>query len=351
MPKEGKTVRLEDMNTPALSRSYIDMDTGCRQFVHVPSLLREGTTEIFAVSDKRRVLMEIPKGVSASQEIPASRSHIDAPLGSGYLHRLGSEEREILGQIQSWDERFNQGKAWYLGRNGATSRVVLFITDAQLSRIAEYTTSSLKLMPLRQVGAFLVAEDAAIAAHAVCLSVWHSYTSFCSRCGASLTVEAGGWEMHCPDCAFISYPRQDPSIIVAIRDDSDRLLLAHNTAWSSDFYSIIAGYVEVGESPEAAVRRESAEEVGLEVDDIRYLTSQPWPYPHSLMLGFSARARTPYFILDYTEIDRAMWVSRAEFKQLVAGKEISPPGPASIASNLIEDWLGQTIVRPDTRYL
>ena len=98
------------MNTPALSRSFIDLDTGCRQFVHVPSLLREGTTEVFAVSDKRRVLMEIPKGVSAAQGIPASRSHIDAPLGSGYLHRLGSEEREILGQIQSWDERFNRVK-------------------------------------------------------------------------------------------------------------------------------------------------------------------------------------------------------------------------------------------------
>ena len=78
MPKSGKTVRLEDMNAPALSRSYIDLDTGCRQFVHVPSLLREGTTEVFAVSDKRRVLMELPKGVSIGQEILASRCHIDA---------------------------------------------------------------------------------------------------------------------------------------------------------------------------------------------------------------------------------------------------------------------------------
>ncbi len=339
------------MDTPALSRFRLDLDTGCRQFVNVPSLLREGATEVVAVADRRRVLLPLTKGVSAGPEMAASRSHVDAPAGSGRLYRLGSAERQMLGQIESWDERYQAGKAWYLGRDGATSRVALFVSDHELAGIAEHTTTSLGLIPLRQVGAFLGGEDAAIATHAVCLAVWHGDTSYCSRCATPLSVAASGWELHCPECSNIFYPRQDPSVIVAIRDDSDRLLLAHNTAWESNFYSLIAGYLEVGESLEAAVQREIAEEVGLEVEEVRYLTSQPWPYPRSLMLGFFARSHSPYFILDETEIDRAMWVTRTEFMQLVVGKEISPPGPATIAANLIERWLGQPIVRPEDRNL
>lgn len=351
MPQRLKADRLGNMDTPALSRFRIDLDTGGRQFVHVPSLLRESATEVFAVADRRRVLLPLTAGVSAGPEMAASRSHVDAPAGSGRLYRLGSAERQMLGQIASWDQRYQAGKAWYLGRVGATSRVVLFISDHELAGIAEHTTNSLGLIPLRQVGAFLGGEDAAIATHAVCLAVWHGGTSYCSRCGTALQVAAGGWELHCPGCSNIVYPRQDPSVIVAICDESDRLLLAHNTAWESDFYSLIAGYLETGESLEAAVHREIEEEVGLEVDEVTYLTSQPWPYPRSLMLGFFARARNSYFRLDETEIDRALWVTRTEFMQLVAGKEISPPGPATIAANLIEKWLGQPIVRPEDRNL
>ena len=351
LPSELKTDRLDYMDSPALSRYRIDLDTGCRQFVHVPSLLREGGTEVFAVSDRRRVLLPLTAGVKVGPEMPASRSHVLAPLGTGNLFRLSGAQRQVLGQIQSWDERYQAGKAWYLGRTGSSCRVALFITDDELARIAEHSEISLGLIPLRQVGAFLNGEDAAIATHATCLAVWHWETNYCSRCGTRLEVAAAGWELHCPRCSGIVYPRQDPSVIVAICDDSERLLLAHNISWQSDFYSVIAGYVEAGESLEGAVHREVGEEVGLEVDEVRYLTSQPWPYPRSLMLGFSARSRTPYFILDETEIDRALWVSRSEFSQLVASKEISPPGPSTIASNLIANWLGHPIIRPETNNL
>lgn len=351
LPSELKTDRLDYMDSPALSRYRIDLDTGCRQFVHVPSLLREGGTEVFAVSDRRRVLLPLTAGVKVGPEMPASRSHVLAPLGTGNLFRLSGAQRQVLGQIQSWDERYQAGKAWYLGRTGSSCRVALFITDDELARISEHSEISLGLIPLRQVGAFLNGEDAAIATHATCLAVWHWETNYCSRCGTRLEVAAAGWELHCPRCSGIVYPRQDPSVIVAICDDSERLLLAHNISWQSDFYSVIAGYVEAGESLEGAVHREVGEEVGLEVDEVRYLTSQPWPYPHSLMLGFSARSRTPYFILDEIEIDRALWVSRSEFSQLVASKEISPPGPSTIASNLIANWLGHPIIRPETNNL
>ncbi len=351
MPLALKTDRLEIMDSPALSRCRIDLDTGARQFVHVPSLLREGATEVFAVADRRRVLLPLTPGVRVGPEMAASRSHVVAPLGTGSLYRLSSAQRQFLGQIQSWDERYQAGKAWYLGRVGASCRVALFITDDELAGIAEHSENSLGLIPLRQVGAFLNGEDAAIATHAACLAVWHGDTNYCSRCGTRLEIAAAGWELHCPRCSNIVYPRQDPSVIVAIRDEADRLLLAHNTAWKSDFYSVIAGYVETGESLEGAVHREVGEEVGLEVDEVRYLTSQPWPYPRSLMLGFSARARTPYFILDETEIDRALWVTRAEFAELVASREISPPGPSTIASNLIANWLGYPIIRPEANNL
>ncbi|WIK87729.1 NAD(+) diphosphatase [Varibaculum cambriense] len=339
------------MNSPALSRYRIDLDTGCRQFVHLPSLLREAATEVFAVSDRRRVLLPLTSGVTVGPEMAASRAHVSAPFGTGNLYRLSSSERQFLGQLQSWEERYQAGKAWYLGRTGATSRVALFITDDELAGIAEHTETSLRLIPLRQVGAFLNGQDAAIATHATCLALWHLETNYCSRCATRLEIAAAGWELHCPRCGDIVYPRQDPSVIVAISDEADRLLLAHNSAWENNFYSVIAGYVEAGESLEGAVHREVGEEVGLEVDEVRYLTSQPWPYPRSLMLGFSARCRTPYFILDEAEIDRALWVSRAEFMELVASRQISPPGPSTIASNLIENWLGCPIIRPEDHNL
>ena len=331
------------MDSPALSRYRIDLDTGCRQFVHVPSLLREAATEVFAVSDRRRVLLPLTAGVSVGPEMAASRSHVSAPFGSGSLYRISGAERQLLGQLQSWEERYQAGKAWYLGRTGATSRVALFITDDELAGIAEHTETSLRLIPLRQVGAFLNGQDAAIATHATCLGLWHLDTNYCSRCATRLEIAAAGWELHCPRCGDIVYPRQDPSVIVAINDEGDRLLLAHNSLWESNFYSVIAGYVEAGESLEGAVHRE--------VGEVRYLTSQPWPYPRSLMLGFSARCRTPYFILDEAEIDRALWVSRAEFMELVASRQISPPGPSTIASNLIENWLGCPIIRPEDHNL
>lgn len=351
MPQARKTDRLVVMNSPALSRYRIDLDTGCRQFLHVPSLLREGATEVFAVSDRRRVLLPLSDGVSVGPEIVASRFHVSAPFGTGSLYRLSSGERQFLGQIQSWDERYQTGKAWYLGRSGATNRVALFINDHELAGLAEHTETSLRLIPLRQVGAFLNGQDAAIATHATCLGLWHLDTNYCSRCATRLEIAAAGWELHCPRCGEIIYPRQDPSVIVAINDEADRLLLAHNSAWEANFYSVIAGYVEAGESLEGAVHREVGEEVGLEVDEVRYLTSQPWPYPRSLMLGFSARSRIPYFILDETEIDRALWVTRAEFMELVASRQISPPGPSTIASSLIENWLGCPIIRPQDNYL
>ena len=351
MPPAFKTDKLEVMDSPALSRYRIDLDTGCRQFVHLPSLLREAATEVFAVSDRRRVLLPLTAGVSVGPEMAASRSHVSAPFGTGNLYRLSSAERQFLGQLQSWEERYQAGKAWYLGRTGATSRVALFITDDELAGIAEHTETSLRLIPLRQVGAFLNGQDAAIATHATCLALWHLETNYCSRCATRLEIAAAGWELHCPRCGDIVYPRQDPSVIVAISDEADRLLLAHNSAWENNFYSVIAGYVEAGESLEGAVHREVGEEVGLEVDEVRYLTSQPWPYPRSLMLGFSARCRTPYFILDEAEIDRALWVGRAEFMELVASRQIGPPGPSTIASNLIENWLGCPIVRPEDHNL
>jgi NAD+ diphosphatase len=137
------------------------------------------------------------------------------------------------------------------------------------------------------------------------------------------------------------FPRVDPAVIMLVRDDQDRVLLARGPSWPADRRSILAGFVEPGESLEQAVAREVREEVGLEIDDIRYLGSQPWPLPQSLMLGFFARARGDQELRpDPEEILDAAWYTRDELREALESGRIVSPGPLSIAAQLIMRWYG-----------
>ncbi|MFT4296859.1 MAG: NAD(+) diphosphatase [Micropruina sp.] len=177
---------------------------------------------------------------------------------------------------------------------------------------------------------------------AVALASWHRTSPHCGLCGAATVVTTGGMVRHCLGCGRDRFPRSDPAIIVAVLDADDRLLLGHQAVWPQGRMSILAGFVTAGESLEQAVHREVGEETGLLLSDVRYVASQSWPFPRSLMLGFVAHAASTEIQVDGVEIESARWFSREELTGAVDAGEVSLPGEASIAHRLIADWWGRS---------
>ncbi|NUW46478.1 NAD(+) diphosphatase [Nonomuraea rhodomycinica] len=196
---------------------------------------------------------------------------------------------------------------------------------------------------LRQAGGLLGDRDAGLLVYAVALEAWHSAHEHCPRCGSRTEVRAGGHIRVCPRDSSQHFPRVDPAVIMLVRDRDDRCLLARGPQWPEGRLSILAGFVEPGESLEHAVIREVAEEVGVQVANPRYLGSQPWPFPRSLMLGFFAEALTTTLTPDAEEIAEARWFSREELAEALASGEVRLPPPVSIARRLIETWYGEPL--------
>ena len=184
--------------------------------------------------------------------------------------------------------------------------------------------------------------DAGIFAQGLAITNWHLTHQHCPRCGTPTVIEKGGWSRRCFNDDRQVFPRTDPAIIVAVTDESDRILLGSQGVWEDNRWSVLAGYVEAGESLDQAVRREIVEEAGISVSDIHYRGSQPWPFPYSLMFGFSAKASSAHDLVpDGIEIEKLKWFSREEL--LAERERILLPGRLSIARALIEDWLGEPL--------
>ncbi|AOD16696.1 NAD(+) diphosphatase [Xanthomonas fragariae] len=191
---------------------------------------------------------------------------------------------------------------------------------------------------LRQVAADCPADIATAFAYARAMLHWQSRTRFCGVCGGAIAFRRAGFIAQCTQCQSEHYPRVDPAIIVAV-SDGERLLLGRQARWAPGRYSVIAGFVEPGESLEQAVAREVFEETRVHVQDCRYQGAQPWPFPGALMLGFTARAAAAEMPQVTGELEDARWVSHAEVTAALAGEgDIDLPPRISIACALIEHW-------------
>jgi NAD+ diphosphatase len=209
----------------------------------------------------------------------------------------------------------------------------------RFSALAEPATQPFNVMPLLTQ---LVEADAPLFAAAVSLARWHERHRFCANCGHLSEVVRGGWSRSCPRCGAEHFPRVDPVVIMLAEHDG-KLLLGRQAHWPEGRYSALAGFVEVGESVEAAVIREVKEEAGIDVRNVGYVASQPWPFPSSLMIGCRAEASTTELTIDTTELEDARWFTREEVERAVASAPdaaFGPPPRTAIARTLLERWLG-----------
>ncbi len=247
----------------------------------------------------------------------------------------------------------------FLGREDDAPRFAMSIDvwepkDQDLSQITQFLDPSEQLHPqagrgevfaeLRRVMTWLSPRDAELAATARALFEWHRTHRYCANCGAPTDIGMAGWQRDCSACGRHHFPRTDPVVIMLITNGNS-VLLGRSPGWPEGMYSLLAGFVEPGETLEAAVRREVFEESGIKVGQVSYLASQPWPFPASLMFGCAGTALTKDITIDPNEIEDARWVTREEILQAMAGEhsELLPARKGAIAHFLLENWVADTL--------
>jgi NAD+ diphosphatase len=222
---------------------------------------------------------------------------------------------------------------------GVDGDIAHFALD--LSGLDEQSAAALgEFQELRAIGALMPQREGALLAYARGLAYWHQRHRFCGACGAPTEVKAAGHQRQCTDqaCSTVQFPRTDPAVIMRVTC-RNRILMARQAMWPQGMHSVLAGFVEPGESLEDAVIREVLEEVGLRVRNVRYFASQPWPFPASLMLGFTAEADEETLHLQDGEIEEARWMTRLDLLNSPEDATFRLPRTDSISRRLIEDWL------------
>ena len=197
---------------------------------------------------------------------------------------------------------------------------------------------------LRRVMTWLTPRDAELAATGKAVFGWHESHRHCARCGEKTRMAQGGWQRSCPACSASHFPRTDPVVIMLVTHGNS-VLLGRSPGWPEGMYSLLAGFVEPGETLEAAVRREVFEETGVKIGDVTYLASQPWPFPASLMMGCAGVAVSREITIDPAEIEDALWVTREEMMRVFSGEHagILPARKGAIAHFLLENWLADRL--------
>lgn len=226
----------------------------------------------------------------------------------------------------------------YLGRDKQHLFVLAIVDSSVLDEQTESSWTS-----LRDAFNVLDAAQAELFVEAQAIANWRRNEVFCPRCGSELRSSTSGWVQRCVDNGHELFPRTDPAVIAAIVDSEDRLLLGANSTFKSKMYSVLAGFVEAGESLESAVRREIFEESGVHVGDVAYRGSQPWPMPRSLMLGFTGEALSTQLVPDGAEILDLRWFTREQLGSELSAGTLQIPRGISIAHALIRNWYGEAL--------
>lgn len=228
----------------------------------------------------------------------------------------------------------------FLGETAAARYFALDLSrleEAEAQAFASALAPGAEFVDLRKVGPMLPHLDGSLLAYAKGLAYWHERHRFCGVCGAPTRSDSAGHVRVCTGCGVSHFPRTDPATIMLVID-GPRCLLARHSGRIPNVFTTLAGFVEPGESLEDAVAREVFEETGVRVSDVRYQSSQPWPFPASLMVGFHATAATTGITIDPEELSEARWFTAAEVRRL-PDEGFTLPRPDSIARRLVETWL------------
>ena len=280
--------------------------------------------------------------VEAAWGTASSRVLVVSPAGTARVSGAGS----LI--FESPDALTFNGDVLLLGEHGGTVYFALLADGTAQTGPAE---AAADWQGLRALAVDLDDLDVGLLTTAVALQQWHQRHTHCPRCGTQTLIAQSGWTRVCPQDGSEHFPRTDPAVIMLVTDGQDRCLLARGPDWPEGRLSVLAGFVEAGESAEAAVVREVAEEVGVAVSNVRYIASQPHPFPASLMLGFTAELDgDPLLRLDPAEIAEAGWFTRDEVRRAVDWGAEPPdatgplrglPSHMSIARQLIDGWLAR----------
>lgn len=296
-----------------------------------PPLARTGIDR--AAQERADDLIERLRADPATRVVAVHGDHT-LVSGASALHTLSATQVPAGRDDLSWA---------FLGRMPDGAGVLMVASAEDAAAPVDAAPYDATWMALRAVGGEMNAIDASLFVEAVSLARWLVGAPFCPACGERAIVRNAGWSRWCPGCGRDLFPRTDPAVIVAVASaDGQKLLLGKNALWASrEIYSTFAGFVEAGESLEAAIVREVREEAGITVAAMRYGGSQAWPYPRSLMLGFHAVA-APGSVAkaDGEEIVAVRWFDRYELRRALEGEaDFALPGTASIARHLIAEWV------------
>ncbi len=257
------------------------------------------------------------------------------------LIQTGAEPRALwLRGAELGDLRPPPSETVFLGRSGEAAVFAFDLSALKDPETAPAIVGRAGFEDLRAVGPLLARQDGAILAYARGVLIWHSRHRFCGVCGTQTESRQGGHLRACTaaTCGTGHFPRTDPAVIMLVHD-GDRCVLGRQAVWPQGMHSTLAGFVEPGESLEEAVAREVHEEVGIHVREVSYHSSQPWPFPSSIMLGFHAEARHGPLEINPHELADARWFTRQELRALPENDTLRLPRRDSIARRLVEDWL------------